>query len=133
MSAEQVRTTFTPELFGLHPISGRPVMTIIKRKVTRNFTVVPNDCFNDKRLGGEHIGAIAFLLSRPDNWQIRSRAFGRRMQWGRDRTYRILNELTEFSYLERRQERDPVTGSFKPVEYVVYDSPIAPVPENPEP
>jgi hypothetical protein len=108
-------------------------MTIIKRKVTRNYTIVANDCFNDKRLGGEHLGAITFLLSRPNDWAVRPAAFGRRMQWGRDKTYRLLSDLAEFGYIERRQERDLVTGSYKPVEYIVYDQPIAPVPGNPEP
>jgi hypothetical protein len=110
-------------------------MTIIRRKVTRNFTVIANDCFNDETLSGEEIGLIAFLLSRPHNWNVRLPALKKRMRWGRDKTYDVLNSLSDKGYIERRQGRDSRTGSFGRVEYFVYDGPIAtlpPLPEKPE-
>ncbi|MBR1235186.1 hypothetical protein [Bradyrhizobium sp. AUGA SZCCT0182] len=108
-------------------------MTIIKRRVTRNYTVIANDCFNDLRLRGEELGVLGYLLSRPHNWSIRLPALKKRMGWGRDKTYSVLNSLAEKAYIERRQERDSVTGSFKSVDYVVYDEPVAkPRPEKPE-
>jgi len=42
---------------------------IIRRKVNRNFTVVPNEPVNDTRLSFEALGLLTYLLSRPDNWR----------------------------------------------------------------
>jgi hypothetical protein len=104
--------------------------TIIKRKVTNKFTVIPNDCFNDLHLSGEELGVISYLLSRPDNWCVRPLALGRRMKWGRDKIYNVLNLLIDRGYIERRQERDPASGSFNAVTYLVYDLPfVAPARE----
>jgi hypothetical protein len=43
---------------------------IIRRKVNRNFTVIPNEIMNDERLSFEALGLLGFLLSRPDNWHV---------------------------------------------------------------
>ena len=45
------------------------------------------------------------------------------MQWGRDKTYRILKRLSEFGYINRVQERDPGSGSFGEVSYTVFSNP----------
>src|SRR5690349_21207806 len=100
-------------------------MTIIKRKVTSDFTVIINDCFNDETLSGEEIGLLVFLLSRPPNWNVRLPALKKRMRWGRDKTYDVLNSLADKGYIERRQERDSRTGAFGKVEYLVYDGSFA--------
>jgi len=108
-------------------------MTVIKRKVTRNFTVIANDCFNDQRLSGEELGALAYLLSRPNNWSVRLPAFKKRMKCGRDKSYGVLNSISEKGYVHRHQERDAKTGSYRTVEYIVYDLPTnTSLPEKPE-
>jgi hypothetical protein len=133
MSAYSVLASFSHKPPLGCPISERSGMTIIRRKVTRNFTVLANDCFQDERLGGEDLGALTYLLSRPNDWQVRPPSFSRRMRWGCDKTYAVLNTLAAFGYIERRQQRDPKTGAFQAVEYIVYDEPVgAPLPENPE-
>lgn len=53
---------------------------IIRRRHTRNFTTISNTLFDDERLAADEVGVLAYLLSRPDNWEIRRPALARR--WG---------------------------------------------------
>jgi hypothetical protein len=98
---------------------------IIRRKVSRNFTIITNNCFEDLSLSGELLGLLTYLLSRPDNWQIRPHPLAKRMGWGRDKTYDALNALADLMYIERRQQRDGTNGKFRAVEYIVYDERVA--------
>ena len=41
----------------------------------------------------------------------------REMGWGRNKTYNILKQLSEFGYINAMQERDPVSGAFGEVIY----------------
>jgi hypothetical protein len=43
---------------------------IIRRKVNRHFTTVPNEPVNDEGLSFEALGLLTYLLSRPDDWQV---------------------------------------------------------------
>jgi hypothetical protein len=70
-------------------------MTIVRRKVRSNYTVIANDCFNDEELSGEKLGVLAYLLSRPHNWNVKLPALKKRMRWGRDKTYAVLNSLAD--------------------------------------
>ncbi|MGB9115152.1 hypothetical protein [Bradyrhizobium sp.] len=100
-------------------------MTIIRREAKRNYSVIINDCFADRSLSGELLGMITYLLSRPDNWQVKVQPLAARMRWGRDKTYNCLNALADHGYIERRQDRDESSGKFGPVEYLVYDERVA--------
>lgn len=106
---------------------------IVRRKVSRNFTIITNNCFDDPSLSGELLGLLTYLLSRPNNWQIRPQPLGRRMGWGRDKTYSALNALADLMYIERRQQRDGANGTFGAVEYIVYDERVAGLSDKPEP
>ena len=108
-------------------------MTVIRRRVTRNFSAISNDAANDNRLGGEHLGLLYYLLTKPHNWTVQIPALSRRMHWGRDKTYRVVNSLVDFGYIERSQGRERRTGTFERVEYIVFDEPVAkPRPERKE-
>jgi hypothetical protein len=65
--------------FGMSATASRlRAMTIIKRKVTRNFTVIANDCFDDQSLTGEMLGMLTYLRSRPNNeWRAFRTTAGR--------------------------------------------------------
>jgi hypothetical protein len=98
---------------------------IVRRKVSRNFTIITNNCFDDLSLSGELLGLLTYLLSRPNDWQIRPQPLARRMGWGRDKTYDALNALADLLYIERRQQRNGTNGKFAAVEYIVYDERVA--------
>jgi len=111
---------------------------IIRRRRTRNFTVVPNELWQDERLSLEARGMQAYLLSLPDDWEVR---IAHLMKWakvGRDKARRIISELVEAGWIVREQSRDPKTNAFTGVSYIVRDessdeSVSEPEPENPAP
>ena len=46
-------------------------MSIIRVKKDKNYFAASNVPFNDKRLSWEARGVMGYLLSKPDNWQVR--------------------------------------------------------------
>ncbi|RIH82648.1 hypothetical protein [Calidithermus roseus] len=106
-------------------------MSVIRRGPKRDFTVLPNATLNDARLSWEALGMLAYLVSKPTDWQVRVADLTRRPGSGRDRTYRILEELARNGYLERRQLKD-ARGRFTGREYLVHDESQDPRPENPD-
>lgn len=102
--------------------------TIVRRHRTRDFAIVPNEVLNDRRLTMEQRGCLAWLLSRPGDWQVIPAQL--RAQWaiederiGRDRVYRILDALIATRYCDRNRIHGD-GGLFVGFEYVIYDEPI---------
>ena len=78
-------------------------MTIIRVEKKDNYSILPNAAINDKRLSLEARGLLVFLLSKPNDWRVNSRALTNISPAGRDKIRRILRELEQFGYLERRR------------------------------
>lgn len=95
-------------------------MPVHRKRPTKNFTSIENRVLRDNRLSGEAKGLLAWLLSHGPNWKIIVRVIMREMQWGRDKTYRLLGRLCEVGYVYREQERDDKNGCFGEVCYYVY-------------
>lgn len=71
------------------------------------YFVASRICANDSRLSWEARGMLSYLLSQPDDWQIWPEALVKQApDAGREKVYRILNELELAGYISRRQERD---------------------------
>jgi hypothetical protein len=79
-------------------------------RVTKNrsnpYTIVLRATFEDETLSWEARGVLAYLLCKPDNWQIRHGDLVKRGPGGRDRMYRILGELEQAGYIKRVLEQD---------------------------
>jgi hypothetical protein len=120
-------------------------MSVIRRKVTANFTVLPNDVLNDTRLCADSLGLLVYLLSRPPNWVAKPEQLQQRFDYGRDKIYGLVNRLAEIGYIKKYRNRGD-DGVFTSYTYEITDlaepkSPplpenpemvIAPLPENPE-
>ena len=112
---------------------GRP-MTI--RKVTGlegGFSIVPNATLNDM-LSWEAIGLLAYLCSKPDDWEICIQQLINQSKKtphpsGRDKTYRILKELQAAGYVHKQKARRG--GRFTGIEYVVSPTKLAQFTQNP--
>jgi hypothetical protein len=110
---------------------------IIRRKVNSRFTVVPNEPINDEALTFEALGLLSYLLSRPDNWQVKLSQLRIRGGLGRDKAQKLMRQLIDAGYVVRRQDRSQTSKQFKDWEYIVYDCPqlqkddAEPEPENP--
>lgn len=103
--------------------------TIVRRRRTRDFAIVPNEVMQDRRMTLEARGALAWLLSRPDDWQVIPAAL--RDAWAkenerlsRDRVYRLLDEMIASRYVDRNRLHSEETGKFMGYEYVAFDEPI---------
>jgi len=103
-------------------------MTIVRREHNGNFTIVANTIFREADLSFEAMGVAAYLLSKPDHWNVHLRQLAKAGGIGRDKMQRIARELIEAGLLERRQCHNPESGAFDGVEYIMRDTPE---PENP--
>ena len=97
-------------------------MSIIRVEKNGDYTILANAPLNDERLSWEARGLLAYLLSKPNNWKVNSRALVSKAPAGRAKVQRILRELEEHGYLERRKVRGE-RGRFE-WESVVREIPI---------
>jgi len=70
------------------------------------FVMINNLTLRDSSLTWEARGVIAYLLSKPDDWQVRMADLIRQGPGGRQRMQRILRELETAGYVERRRLRN---------------------------
>jgi len=83
--------------------------------------VVANSVFNDELLSWEARGLMGYLLSKPDDWQVRLHDLLKRGPAGEHKIRRVLRELSEAGYL-RRERIQRVDGTFGWVT-TIYESP----------
>ena len=78
-------------------------MSIIRVKKDRNYFAASNKPFNDKQLSWEARGVMGYLLSKPDEWQVRFYDLVQQGPAGEHKIRRILKELEELGYMERER------------------------------
>ena len=59
------------------------------------YVLISRDVFHDTRLSWEARGLLGYLLSKPDDWEIRFANLLHQGPGGRDRMRRILRELQD--------------------------------------
>ncbi len=94
---------------------------IIKRIKKRGFVIVDNKLARDKKLSLKAKGLMLFLLSLPDNWEIRISVLKNQMLEGRDSISSGINELVKGSYVRKTKYRKE-NGQFA-IEYIVTEFP----------
>lgn len=104
-------------------------MSIIRRKRSENFTVIPNSIFDDEFLSFEAKSILVFLLSRPDNWRVNTKHLQKITGFGRDKVRSFITELVERTYIERHSQQNEA-GLFTGQELVVRDFTDCDFPEN---
>lgn len=106
-------------------------MSIIRTSKRSRYVAIDQQALADLSLSWEAKGLHAYLLSRPDNWVVNVAQLVKHGQAGRDKIYRLLKELIEHGYAERSVRRSNA-GRVAHHEYIVHESKITPLPENPE-
>lgn len=117
-------------------------MTIITRKRTDNFALIPNSVAEDENLSFAARGLLCYLLVKPDNWKVNIDDIRRTGGIGRDKAYALIKELRDKGYITLDVRRDE-TGKIRKQDYVVYDCALVkqmplnvpqnkPLPENTE-
>ena len=97
---------------------------IIRRRVRSNFTTLNNELIRDRRISWKALGILVFVLSLPDNWQLRLSHLSKEKEVGsgRDATRAGLKELQQAGYLCIQRERGEC-GKFVRTTWLVTDRP----------
>ena len=97
---------------------------IIRRRRNSAFTIVPNALLADSRLSIEARWLIAYLLSKPDDWEVRIPEIQTAAGVGRNKAYQMVAEAVGAGYLHRVADRSN-DGKMLGYSYDVYDEPPA--------
>ena len=95
---------------------------ILRNPNRYRWTVIDNRILEDASLSWDARGLMAYLLSKPDKWQVNVVHLERQSQAGRSKVRRILRELSDAGYLEYRKARGK-GGRFGGTEIVIHESP----------
>lgn len=116
-------------------------MSIIRTAKRSQYVVITHAVLTDTALSWDAKGLLCYLLSRPDDWQVRvDHLVKQGCGAGRGKIYRMLGELIACGYAERSPLCD-ASGRIIQHEYLVYDHkvlakevtpPDSPLPEKPE-
>ncbi len=104
-------------------------MSTIRISKDRNYSVINNTVLNDKRLTWKAKGLAAYLLSKPDDWQIDRDRLADQSEDGVTAVRSALKELEDCGYLRRTRRRSD-NGKF-PWEHTLFEIPQQPLAENP--
>lgn len=107
--------------------------TIRRAKTDNKYFQMHRDTAQDKTLSWEARGVIAYILSKPDNWDIQVHDLMQGCQKGR--VYRILDELKAAGYLQDRKKYRDDKGKWQWSPYILHERPITniiPMPEQTE-
>jgi hypothetical protein len=72
---------------------------IHRTKCAANFTHIPNEIFDDRRLGGMALAILTYILRRPPHWRVRRTEIMDRFGIGKDAFYSYWNELKAAGYV----------------------------------
>ena len=95
---------------------------INKSTLKENYSVVPNNMLNDEGLDADCLAVMVYLLSKPSDWIVKPTNIQNRFKFGRDKTYRVINQLVKRKYIVREEHR--TDGKYSSFSYYVYDSPF---------
>lgn len=104
---------------------------IVKARLEVPFVQIPNKVLRDTNLSLKAKGLLSILLSLPADWAIYKTQLSTFSKDGRDATIAAFNELMDNGYIigiKRINEK----GQFAGHDYVVYNEPAIPIPENPK-
>jgi hypothetical protein len=98
-------------------------MPIIKvKKRTHPFAMIDCRALNDKRLSWKAKGIIAYLLSKPPDWQVRLADLVKHARDGEESVRTGLDELRRFGYAKFAAIRD-AAGRLNGTAWTVYECP----------
>jgi hypothetical protein len=86
------------------------------------YVVMDKHFIEDKRLSNKAKGIMSYVLSKPDNWQIRISDIVNNSKDGKEAVASGLNELEKTGYIHRKLKRSE-NGRFQEYETTVYEVP----------
>ena len=97
-------------------------MPVFRVSKNRDFTVIANSVFKDRRLSAKAKGILVEMLSLPENWDYTLKGLTTLFSDGIDSIRQGIKELEENGYIVRERKRD-VRGRLGGMEYVIYETP----------
>ena len=97
-------------------------MGIIRVHKQKNFSIISNSALYDTRLTFKAKGVWAYLLSKPDDWQVHVSQLAKAGPDGKTAIYSALKELKKYGYMEHNPIRKD--GKISGFEYVINEEPI---------
>lgn len=107
-------------------------MSIMRVHKTKNFTVMSNHHFKERKMSLKAKGLLSLMLSLPDDWNYSVSGLTKLSKDGKDSIMTALSELEKFGYLCRIQLTNE-KGQFSGIEYHIFEEPQQelPVADNP--
>lgn len=99
-------------------------MSVMRVHKNKNFTVMSNHHFKEKKMSLKAKGLLSLMLSLPDDWDYTVLGLATLSKDGKEAVMTALSELEKFGYLKRSQ-RVNTKGQFCGVEYDIYEEPQA--------
>ena len=95
----------------------------VEHSKERPFVVLSTEMVRDPNLDLQCKGMLAFLLAKPDNWQIRPENLVKELKECRATVYNIINKLIDAGYIYREVIRARnEDGTFKTASmYIVFE------------
>ena len=97
-------------------------MPVFRVSKNRDFTVIANGVFKDRRLSAKAKGILVEMLSLPENWDYTLKGLTTLFSDGIDSIRQGIKELEENGYIVRERKRD-ARGRLGGMEYVIYETP----------
>ena len=97
-------------------------MPVFRVSKNRDFTVIANSVFKDRRLSAKAKGILVEMLSLPENWDYTLKGLTTLFSDGIDSIRQGIKELEENGYIVRERKRD-ARGRLGRMEYVIYETP----------
>jgi hypothetical protein len=88
-------------------------MSIFRVNKTKDFVTINNTALRDKRLSWGARGILAYLLTKPDDWDVRSSDLVEQGTQKREAVLKMLRELETYGYLQRQRTKNPQTGRYE--------------------
>jgi hypothetical protein len=97
----------------------KTIFRTVKRE--NPYAQIDKTVLNDTRLSWKAKGLLAFLLSKPDTWEINIKNLIKQAKDGKEAVYSGINELITFGYIVRTESRNK--GRFAQIVYLIYERP----------
>ena len=107
-------------------------MAVYRVERTKDYTVMSNYHLKDTALSLKAKGLLSMFLSFPDDWNYTTRGLASICKEGVEAIGNTIKELEKAGYIVRRQLRG-TNGRITDTEYVIYEKPQPPEPEDTDP
>jgi hypothetical protein len=108
----------------------------IHRVYDGSFTTISNVVLHDDSLSFDAVGLLCRIMSLPQDWKLSTSQLRKKYSIGRDKLYRMIDELKDAGYMRYVQPRDGDGRMQRGVYYIAADprslAHIEPLPENPD-